>query len=331
MFGLEHLLKIMDPASIIVDHQLCLRARHRRSPCRGCSEACPTEAIGYENGRLTIDATACTRCGLCVGACPTDALQLRSITAKGLEGATRLKCAHADGEGPELPCLGWLTRDDIIDVGSRCPGLELAAGDCETCSLAAGGNRAKEAVTAASSMLAALGVAQDPVWVVSPKGATRPDERVVSRRELFSLWSRSAVQTGRTLLPDRDVNPVKLPTKLPARRTRWIKRFAHKDSSAALDWPLRTVNQGCIGCDICVAFCPTGALSSAESEGVWSLRFQATACVDCGTCIHLCPRRVLAASDERPTVGEVLSGTRRDLASLPSSERPQAGGGRPKW
>lgn len=327
MLGLEKLLKVMDPEPVLIDQRACLRARHRRSPCRGCSDVCPAGAVGFAEGRLAVDPVACTRCGLCAGACPTAALLVRGIDEGALAGAVRVRCARAAGAGVELPCLGWLTPDHLVDLGSRHPGVELAAGDCGTCPLKRGGEQAQAALAAAVATLAALGVTAAPRWVT---GAPAPaaGERPVSRRQLFTMWRRDAVQTGRGLMPEREVNPVQLPAQVPARRLRWLRRFTAPAGLHTLDWPARGVRAGCNGCNICVSFCPTGALAAREEAGVWKLSFQAAACVDCRTCIHLCPRRVLAAA-EAPTVREVLEGGRRELAAVAPADRPQAVGFRP--
>ena len=43
--------------------------------CRECVEACPTEAIAFEGGRLRLDLGRCLFCTECVSACPADALR----------------------------------------------------------------------------------------------------------------------------------------------------------------------------------------------------------------------------------------------------------------
>lgn len=327
MWNLGKLLKVVDPEPVLINHQACLRARHQKSQCRACSEICPHQAVGYAKGRLTVESELCTKCGLCVGACPTAALQVRGLDEAALEGATRVRCARATGEGVEIPCLGYLTADQIVDLGSRCPGLELAAGDCAACPLARGAEQGRQALESAGKLLRALGVSQLPTWI-SAAGSGAQDQRHLTRRELLGFWRTAAVQTGKSLLPERNVNPVKLPAQVPARRLRWMKRFPANGEESAVHWPTRSVAEGCIGCNICVAFCPTGALASQEEDGTWALSFQAAACVDCKTCLHLCPRKVIGPGAD-PTVDELLSGTRRGLAMVASCDRPGAAGWRP--
>ena len=324
VFGLDRLLKVIDPDPVVINQAACLRARHASSSCRACSGICPAEAIGFAKRKLTVDAARCTKCGLCLGACPTAALQVRGIDESLLDGVAVVRCQQAMGEGAILPCLGALSVDHLVDLGSRQPGVTLLAGDCQACRLAAGGTRARANLAAAAELLKALGVSPLPQWrSAQPPGGGADERRSVSRRDLLSLWGHSAVQTGRTLLPDREVNRVKLPTRVPARRLRWLKRFSPPEHTERLPWPSRLEGATCNGCNLCVGFCPTGALAAETAGDVWSLSYQAAACVDCHTCIELCPRQALSAG-EPPTVAEVLGGGRRTIAEARNAGKPQA-------
>ena len=42
--------------------------------CGLCVGACPLEAISLEDGKATIDEGKCTECGLCVEECPNEAI-----------------------------------------------------------------------------------------------------------------------------------------------------------------------------------------------------------------------------------------------------------------
>ncbi|HWI51538.1 MAG TPA: 4Fe-4S dicluster domain-containing protein [Symbiobacteriaceae bacterium] len=329
MFNLKNLLRIVDPDPVLINQQACLRARHVRSGCRACSDVCPPGAVGFSDRKLKVDAAVCVRCGLCLGACPTAALQVRGIDEEALGDSAFIRCARAPGEGVELPCLGALSPDHLIDLGSRRPGVTLVAGDCTLCPLSRGGELAKASLAVAAELLKALGVVELPHWQNAGPAAEAPASRAVNRRELLTLWGSTAAQTGRSLLPDREVNPVRLPAKVPARRLRWLKRFAPPEHRERIAWPNRAVQPGCHGCSICVNFCPTGALTSRESgDGAWTLGFQAAACVDCKTCVGLCPRSVLQPA-EAPALSLVLGGGEIDLVTVPGSDRPLATGFRP--
>ena len=43
--------------------------------CGSCAEACPSEAIKEGEGKYEIDPDACIDCGACVDTCPTEAIK----------------------------------------------------------------------------------------------------------------------------------------------------------------------------------------------------------------------------------------------------------------
>lgn len=318
MFGLEHLLKVIDPVPVGIDHQGCLRARHRRSACRACTEGCPHEAITYENGRIAVDSGRCTRCGICAGACPTAAMTIRGIDSTKVAASSQIHCSQVAGAGYELPCLGWLNVDHLIGLGLRHNQVTLLCGDCNDCVWQTGGRMAADAVALATETLGLLDKSI-AIHLVREAEAPPASDRVVSRRELFSFWATESTQVAKQLLPEREVNPAKLSARVPVSRTSWLKQVNPQDISElgilpTGPWKARTVSDKCTGCGICVAFCPTGALTQ-QTEGVqWSLSNQPAACVGCGTCEALCP--VKAIGEEPLPLAVMVAGSTPELISL---------------
>lgn len=327
MPDLEQWIRLINPDPVAIDQTACLRARHRRSPCRRCSAVCPVDAISFD-GRLQVDPEGCTRCGLCAGACPTGALQVDGLTEEHLLSAApgetvRLRCARGPAGGRTMPCLGWLTADHLVDLGLRAAGVELAPGDCAGCTLRQGGEQARSAAAAAGALLDALGRSALLRWVAAPAAAARglpaagPADQL-TRRQLFALWRGQGARAVHAVLPERDVSPLRLPARVPARRVRWLRRAVSPPSDVAVPagagapWVARTVAEACTGCGICAAFCPTGALAAVEEDGAWTLRHQAAACVGCGTCHAVCPSKAVGAADT-VSVAELVEGGGRQL------------------
>jgi len=44
--------------------------------CGLCVDACPVEAIRLDDGVALVDKEACTECGLCVDECPNEAISM---------------------------------------------------------------------------------------------------------------------------------------------------------------------------------------------------------------------------------------------------------------
>ncbi len=323
MFGLDRLLKIIDPEPVMVDHTACLRARHKRSACRACTDVCPADAISYVDDKLRIDPDRCTRCGLCAGACPTAALTVRGVDERAVLSSARVRCSKAGGEGTILPCLGWLTVDHLLAMALQCAQeVTLVAADCGGCPWSRGGEMIATAVATANETLRTLG--RNPAIRLLTQ--TQPETTAqtqstpaLSRRELLALWRTEGTQVAKQLLPEPEVNPLKLPARVPDRRSRWVSRVEQDSVPAGTflpegPWKARTVSEACNGCGLCAAFCPTSAFSQREEGEDWVLTHQPASCVACGTCVSLCPTR--AVGEEPVSALALLSGTKTEAARL---------------
>lgn len=120
------------------------------SSCTRCVDACPKGAIAFANAQAAIDSQACTKCGICVGAC--DAFSLVDVSAEGLRAHLRalaltgqttiLTCSYVLPQGFDaadnvvvLPCLAALPPE--LWCASLAEGQDLAVAvsfeTCETC------------------------------------------------------------------------------------------------------------------------------------------------------------------------------------------------------
>ncbi len=56
-----------------------MSAKVNKEKCTGCGlcvDACPMDAIKLENDEAKVDEDICTECGVCVEECPNDAISI---------------------------------------------------------------------------------------------------------------------------------------------------------------------------------------------------------------------------------------------------------------
>lgn len=149
---IEAISNTLGRVSIAVEPKRCSYIRNWNSRCKHCLNACQHSAIKRAIGRLSIDVEACTECGACVAACPTNTLATAAPTMTDIVNQTREVAAKNKGHAwficerhaeqmhidPEkaiiLPCLNYL--DEYLITGLFAVGIKdvtLIHGDCEDC------------------------------------------------------------------------------------------------------------------------------------------------------------------------------------------------------
>jgi Ni,Fe-hydrogenase III small subunit/ferredoxin len=96
--------------------------------CRECVEACPTEAITFEQGRLRLDLGRCLFCADCVQACPEGAIRYTG----DYRLATRTREALVL-EGRELELATALEEKSLRLFGRSLKLRQVSAGGCNAC------------------------------------------------------------------------------------------------------------------------------------------------------------------------------------------------------
>ncbi|HPC93731.1 MAG TPA: NADH-quinone oxidoreductase subunit NuoB [Sedimentisphaerales bacterium] len=96
--------------------------------CTRCIDACPTEAIRKEGGRLTIDLGRCLFCGACAEACPTQAVEFSRDYR--LAGRSRNDLILRDREVKLAEALDQKARSLF---GRSLKLRQVSAGGCNAC------------------------------------------------------------------------------------------------------------------------------------------------------------------------------------------------------
>lgn len=106
----------------------CIAAKQSVAACHACRDVCPHTAITIYK-EVEIDEIDCTGCGLCVQACPSQALKAKVSYQPGAS----LKCSQVKGGAPTVQCLTRLSPTDLLRLAGRKETVTLARGDCANC------------------------------------------------------------------------------------------------------------------------------------------------------------------------------------------------------
>ncbi len=97
---------------VTVDQVTCAVGQKGTPGCRACEAVCPYDAVSIDStgaGSVTIDPHACTDCGVCLGACPTESISSpRAASLDVLADATgaALEVTTTAEDGFSLPFVG---------------------------------------------------------------------------------------------------------------------------------------------------------------------------------------------------------------------------------
>jgi len=133
----------------------------------------------------------------------------------------------------------------------------------------------------------------------------------LSRRGFLSALARKTAQAGAatvdSVLGDHGLHQEEpkrgeLPVALPARRQLLyasLKQLGKPTRPVPAPdgaWARFGYRSACTGCRMCAFFCPTGALTKVEKDGVEGVAFRASRCTDCGLCRDICYKDAVVLS-----------------------------------
>ncbi len=224
--------------------------------CKVCQNSCPYGALTVDKKTgIKIDYDKCTACGLCVAACPSNALQFPSAPQQSIFGLSSIQgdkvisCYKDVGNSIKLPCIAMLSEEDLLALRSkgkvllRCPGCELdknlekLKGDIGRVNSAVGGIK--------------LEIRGKIEANAEPKAFNVDLEGIEKRSDLK-------------------------------------KKVSEKNVKDVLYFDV-TVDNTCTLCEACAKWCPVGALKIENAEGKAALTFDPELCIGCDICINVCP------------------------------------------
>jgi Fe-S-cluster-containing hydrogenase component 2 len=278
----------------------CLAVRRSPDACSACQDVCPHEAVTVTSNRVTVDDVNCSGCGLCVQACPTDALEAR-VT---LQADGQVKCREVTGDAQTVECLARLRPTDITGLARGQSAATLAHGDCADCPIgnATVPDTVRNVAARAEALAAPLGATLrvDVVQTSELNAAPKTMDRRAFLRSTGGQWRQ---RLGDALAPLDRPQSDDLPAEPGLQRE--LVLAAANDASDAVAWRLPAVDDRCIMCDACTRACPTDALSRKfYNDGSASLHLNAERCIGCDACVPACPTDAVTMNSQ-PTVSDM--------------------------
>lgn len=340
-------LAVHKARNLSVTAELCKRVRSRKNACTRCLEVCPDDAISLSPGPTV--STACSDCGLCQNACPTevflDKLQSEQYLldrATSTLGAKRspnehkrllISCHRAgalDADSLDVPCLGAITENIIVGAAlSGFDQIHLMKGICSQCRLEAGEKLFQDSFKRSRALLDSLGLGEVPISLEEIEAKREP---TVDRQEIFSKIAsriRNHATSVRYRPDDAKTQETSGHTEHSAARysprRALFRKLARQEGSMSFPikriepefrWGNITIDEAeCSACGICVTVCPTGALEQGTENGSQVLSFVSSACTKCGLCIEACPEKAIDY-DPQWSLADLLDDNRRVVARI---------------
>ncbi|MEX2534017.1 MAG: 4Fe-4S binding protein [Trueperaceae bacterium] len=303
---------------------LCL-AVGKTNACTKCRDACPHEAITIR-GKVAIDPVDCSGCGLCVQACPTQALEPKL----SYESEAPLRCSRVGGSAQSVHCLGRLQPSDLLRLIGSGQEAVLARAECSSCPIGtAAVAEAVESVRSEALELARLHGREVSIEIRETDRLEKGSNSApLSRRELLRGGWRAVQQSAGEVLTPLDPGPAPgshehvLPTEL-RRRYRIISASA-PEFETLVPWRLPRISDDCIMCPACTKACPTGALERVfEENGDGTLQLKPDHCVSCDACLRVCPVDAVSM-DDRVSWQELSGGRQEAYRPDPQREHPDS-------
>lgn len=326
--GVERVLAHIARGPVQVAPDRCTRARHRLSKCSACRDACPFAAIELPSSKEVapprIDPSKCSGCGLCIPACPTEALASdRRPLPKPGDGQQSVACGPAAALGANaeviVPCLGAVEPTFWLEGTGRC--LTIYRAGCDTCPIPGGGAAFERNLAVARTIAGLKGgeicsTLQD-VTAVAPERRGQVEEARLSRRDFFRLAGREArADVLAAVLPPDSGQAWRgghLRGRAGLRRRAIAAHLPDKIAEAAPFshelplWQLTLDSARCRGCGLCAEVCPEGALGWSENrpaddheESGTVLAFDLAFCDGCRLCIDVCPQQAVSLNRAEP-------------------------------
>lgn len=278
----------------------CVHAAIETASCRACVEICPKKAWHLDDAVLELNADLCDGCGLCVPACPRQAIVLPlAFACRPVAGTNAMLAAcelaardvSSCSESGYIPCLHAIGLNDLLRAYRSSLRLWLLAhGDCADCPRQCG----ESLFSRVSQLNQALRQRGRPAIVLrevtmaawnSLLKASAGQGQAHARRGFFRALSQrpAAMLLGENSLSEEEKR------KPPG-------EFLPAGDDALLPWVVHLEAMRCVGCHACVRVCPEGAIRFVETlarDDAPAYLLRPRVCTGCGLCLDVCAHQAV--------------------------------------
>jgi len=299
----------------VYNKQYCTRSISPRSQCTWCVDVCPVNGLSISAEGVKIEG--CVGCGLCVGACPSQAMALPAmerfvrnpgrISDKVYYHCQKVKASEHQviSHGATVPCLGALPMENMVSLAANFSSVYLYQPQfCSKCDIKNGLALFEDNVKGAKRLLR-LYNADDRLVVHSNEAFSgcMPKEEVgqlLDRRSFFSMIAYKMRKAPAAII--NVAYPLAVPVLSGNQRNRRKELvFALKQLTSQVPGHLPDqlpviapqIERPCYLCGACAKLCPSGALRLNETE-MPMLEVSPSLCKACKLCNEICPQQAIA-------------------------------------
>ena len=316
---------LREDSALRFDESSCLPLRSIYGQCRACAHVCPRGVLKVSVESVALEP-GCIDCGRCVAVCPTQALALADVDALDPPDsgeAIRIECFKVPPKRLlpgtiRVPCCGSVSVGRLLELAARQPDTVIAVVDrgwCASCNAGGGGaHPARRSVDEATQWLESVGTASQ--WLPRieredldiedmPEAIPRAREEPMPGNRAFAAVLEKAPERARSVPSPMGADgmpghPASERRASPERQRQIeaIYRLAARNGTHVPSelFPHLWQSGACVDHRICVALCPTGALSVETGPGVAVLTVNGSTCIACGSCARGCPESALVVA-----------------------------------
>ena len=280
--------------------EICQYYHRRDKHCSKCAQICPTFGVGANDSlmELIFSPIDCIACGLCVGVCPTGALEYEEMPKEVLEEIMELYedkvIFLCDYQGYEyLINQGFFLPPPLTPL--VLPNLEFLNENDLVSMLQTSGNEI-------------LIFMQDleNQWIESAVGFVKSiTKQIYTKNAIYYTDNIEEIYQRATEIQSFEKYLYKNRYNKPHRES-FAQRLQYmiKDKDFGVAKSIAPVFYGnikvdsmrCTLCLSCVGACNVNAIFAKEDD--FSLRFNPSICTTCGYCVSSCPENVIELSRE---------------------------------